>query len=722
MRFALCILLLGGFLFAQSPKDAPLRRILVLHENPFLRTWEQNFLQSLWSDSLFVNASSMIGVEYASLNLNQETSDSLIALRIRERFAHDQFSLVIGLLPRTCSFLNRYDSLLWPQTPVLYVAPSSRDLAAIRAHIKNRVVSSQVTNSIQQTLQDIIHIYPDLQELVVATGSSPADSLYLKIIREKISALPRQPHVTFWTGITLADMEARAQLLDSHNTAVLLGSYDQDSLGNRYNLTRLTSRLSLASRAPIFCFFDSPFGFGILGGTMTRAQDYAHHSWRIFFEQDNDLSGDVQSSKNYSWAQMRRYGLKPEQLPMGSIIEGSPRSLWKDYPVGIAAALIALSVLLLLSFRLFMIVRHLRKTERSLRQSELLFETVFQTAPLNLFLIDNQQQVAKVNLSAQKSLKSPPSKDKSLPPGVALQCVYALSQSKECGLMEQCHYCKIRQAITTTLKSRKGLDTFEAQIGPSSSSNHLASTFLVSTAYLETNDMVFLVLQDITSLKETQLHLQESLIERETLIKELYHRTRNNMNVVAAMVELEFSDDASPQILHKVNSIATRIHAMALVHDMLYQSKNLSRISLDQYLGKLAEKIQTSFSRRHRNIELKLSLQPGIFMLIDLAVPCGLVINELLNNCYEHAFPENRSGTIYLACRHTGHDQVSLSVSDTGVGMPIHESQRGKGGIGLTTVRSIVEHQLRGRFAMESSQQGVRVSIDLPLDIYSERV
>lgn len=709
-------------MFAQAPKDAPLRRILVLHENPILRTWEQNYLQSLWSDSLFVNTPSMIGIQYEALNLNQGISDSTIALRIRERFAQDHFSLVIGLLPRTCHFLNAFDSLLWPQTPILYIAPSVSDVPAIRTRKKNRAVSSQVTNSIQQTLQDIVHIYPELQELIVATGSSPADSFYLKIIRENLASQPIQAKITFWTGIPLADLEARAQVLDSRNTAVLLGSYDQDLIGNHYNLTRLTSRLSRASRAPVFSFFDSPSGFGILGGTMSRAQDYARLSWRVFFEQDANFSGDVQVSKVYSWSQMQRYGIEPGQLPAGSHIEGSPRSLWRKYPVGIIAAIVALAALLLLSSRLFLIVRHLRKTERSLRHSEQLFETVFQTAPLSLFLIDNQLQVAKVNLAAQHSLKAPQSKGKSLQPSMALQCVYALSQGKECGQMERCRQCKIRQAITTTLKSRSGLDSFEAQIGPSSIPSNSASTFLVSTAYLEPNDMVFLVLQDITSLKETQLHLQESLIERETLIKELYHRTRNNMNVVAAMVELEFSDDASPLILHKVNSIATRIHAMALVHDMLYQSKNLSRISLDQYLRKLAVKIQSSFGRRQKNIELKLSLQPGIFMLIDLAVPCGLVINELLNNCYEHAFPEKRTGIIYLSCRHSGHDQVSLSVSDTGVGMPIHESQKLKSGIGLTTVRSIVEHQLRGRFAMESSQQGVRVAVDLPLDIYSERV
>lgn len=715
----------GKPLFAQSAPDTQPLQVLVLYEKTIMRGWEQRFIHALWTETPDMDNPRTTLIQYESLN-DRSVNDSILATQLKKKHAANRFAVIIGLLPGACSFLVNFGDSLWPDVPILFIAPRPGDLKKALANPKNIVLKSQAAAAIASTFQDIVTIRPNLRELILVGGSSAVDSAYLHIFTQQLSVLPSHVQVHRWRGLPLDELLQRAAQLDPQYSAIMLGSYDMDTQGRTYNLDWLVHRLSSASRAPLFSFFDSPWGSGLTGGTLSSAADYGKSAHRILTQIAKKITVAAEQSppppqKQYFWKNMQRFGIAPQDLPPDSKIIGRPQVLWEQYPHEVH---VGVGIFLGLSFMiagLLWVVRQQRRTEASLRNSEQLLEAVFQTAPIPLFLINARYQVVKSNQTQNVLQDKFPQQERHLL-GYSLGCCYALPNPDGCGNTPYCASCQIRCAIAQTFKDEKGIQSLEVELHPSSQDAGAPHSFLLSTAYLTGIRMVFLVLQDITALKESQQHLQLSLNEREALIKELYHRTRNNMNVIAAMVELEFDDSPLSDIRRKSASIISRIHAMALVHDMLYQSKNLSRISLSLYLTKLSNRIHSSFPAIAPRISLHQNLQSDLTILIDLAVPCGLIVNELLTNCYEHAFPDFQEGTITLAAKQYDAKHMVISVTDTGVGLPSAEYLPSHHGIGLSSARRIVEHQLRGKFQLDSSPEGLHAQMIIPMDSYTERV
>jgi len=236
---------------------------------------------------------------------------------------------------------------------------------------------------------------------------------------------------------------------------------------------------------------------------------------------------------------------------------------------------------------------------------------------------------------------------------------------------------------------------------------------------------VFATVQDITERKRQEEELQESIREKTELLRELYHRTRNNMQVIISLLMLNAGNSPDDQTRNLVRSTITRIQAMALVHEKLCQSQNLSRINLNEYILDLAQLLFQMYGEAPNRVGLNLDLQQ-MPVLIDVAVPCGLVLNELFSNVFRHAFPDGRSGKLSVLLRRSDADHcVNLVVSDDGIGLPAGFSCAAANTMGMKTIHAIVEHQLQGevRFRPGSgSGGGLTCDIRFPDSLYRDRV
>jgi PAS domain S-box-containing protein len=241
--------------------------------------------------------------------------------------------------------------------------------------------------------------------------------------------------------------------------------------------------------------------------------------------------------------------------------------------------------------------------------------------------------------------------------------------------------------------------------------------------YNQEGDLIALegIARDITHRKQIELALESSLNEKNQLLRELYHRTKNNMQVIISMLMMQMDRSEDQATRTTFQETVSRIQAMALVHEKLYQSKNLSSIKLDDYIHDLSLLLKKTYQVEQNHIQINLDLQPTS-TLIDIAMPCGLVINELISNAFKHAFPHSRAGEITIQLiHHAEQGMIHLVVSDNGIGFPDELDLKQSASFGIPIIISIIEHQLQGVIEFES-QNGVTCRIQFPENLYEERV
>lgn len=237
------------------------------------------------------------------------------------------------------------------------------------------------------------------------------------------------------------------------------------------------------------------------------------------------------------------------------------------------------------------------------------------------------------------------------------------------------------------------------------------------------NDMHSRMQKTYTQLTRTQDHLRALLSQKEALIRELYHRTNNNMHLIRSVLQLQaIHMPQNPAVQKLVADMDGRILAISLVHQRLYASRDLSRIGMKEYVHDLIDHIvhRSLPGEEAGRIETIYQIE-DISLLLDIAIPCGLIINELVVNAIQHAFPDQRHGSITVGLRKENDHAICLLISDNGIGVsPEFDFFRTKT-FGLQMVIATARHQLRGtiRFYVE---HGVHCIVVFPQDTYTERV
>ncbi len=204
---------------------------------------------------------------------------------------------------------------------------------------------------------------------------------------------------------------------------------------------------------------------------------------------------------------------------------------------------------------------------------------------------------------------------------------------------------------------------------------------------------------DITEQKLAEDQIKAALKEKETLIDEIHHRVKNNMNVISSLLSLQansIEDDRTKDILNESRS---RVYAMSAIHETLHGSENLSKINLQAYLSQITTSIFQTYSINRDKVKLNIHME-DIPITLNQAYPLGLTINELLSNSLKYAFPENRKGQIDVNMKKQDGD-LELIVMDDGIGMPAELDWKNAGTLGLKLITTLVQNQLDGSIEME---------------------
>lgn len=218
--------------------------------------------------------------------------------------------------------------------------------------------------------------------------------------------------------------------------------------------------------------------------------------------------------------------------------------------------------------------------------------------------------------------------------------------------------------------------------------------------------------QDITQQQRAEQELRTALREKEVLLQEIHHRVKNNLQVVISLLDMQAEVVDHPQVRAALEESQARLHTMALIHDQLYQSASLTHLNSADYFRQLSTRLFETYSPPDGRITLVLEVEP-IALELNVAIPCGLMLNELSSNALKHAFPRGRPGTVTITLHQEPTGTCVLTVHDPGVGVPedldIHQTNS----LGLQLVSLLIE-QLGGTLTLARGS-GTTFTLTFPL-------
>jgi PAS domain S-box-containing protein len=221
------------------------------------------------------------------------------------------------------------------------------------------------------------------------------------------------------------------------------------------------------------------------------------------------------------------------------------------------------------------------------------------------------------------------------------------------------------------------------------------------------------IIEDITDHKQAEVQLHASLREKDILLREVHHRVKNNMQVIIGLLDLQARSSGNPELTGMLNESQRRIRSMALVHEKLYGSKDFARIGMAGYVRTLSQDLFQSYKINPGKIDLIIQTD-GVYVDINKAIPCGLILNELISNALKHAFPGDRQGELQIIIREEKNTEIEIVVRDNGLSLPdnvdIHQPRT----VGLHLVNGLVKNQLDGQMEVRRDN-GTEFRIKFPL-------
>ncbi len=202
------------------------------------------------------------------------------------------------------------------------------------------------------------------------------------------------------------------------------------------------------------------------------------------------------------------------------------------------------------------------------------------------------------------------------------------------------------------------------------------------------------ILRDVTERKQAEERIKVSLREKEVLLREIHHRVKNNMQIISSLLRLQSRLVSDPNMVEMFKESQNRIRSMALIHEKLYQTEDLTRINFAQYVRSLTVHLFHTYKVNPNIVRMNTDVE-DVFLDINRAIPCGLIINELVSNSLKHAFPSNKKGEVCIKLLSSGQNKTKLTVRDNGIGLPKKIDFQKPETLGLQLVSDLVK-QIEG--------------------------
>ena len=270
-------------------------------------------------------------------------------------------------------------------------------------------------------------------------------------------------------------------------------------------------------------------------------------------------------------------------------------------------------------------------------------------------------------------------------------------------------YEKLKDGMLSLLLNGNGplLDRIQEEriLRPDGERRTVQSTFF--TINTDRGHMVGSFSRDVTVEKRTEEQIRISLREKEVLLREVHQRVGNNLQVITSLLDMSGRDPGNSVVRNTLAEARNKIYTMALIHAQLYEAERVDRIDMSRYIRELASHIEDMYSPKGTEITPVVRID-DVYLTMNQAIPCALILNELITNAYKHAFTDRPNGTITVSVIREPDSRVVMEVGDDGRGLSAEKTAEG---LGMKLVKNIVEVQLNGSIEL-SSEGGVLVRIE----------
>jgi PAS domain S-box-containing protein len=326
-----------------------------------------------------------------------------------------------------------------------------------------------------------------------------------------------------------------------------------------------------------------------------------------------------------------------------------------------------------------------KRAQEAIKESEERFRTLFEESLNPILVIDKNKRYIDANKAALEFLEC----DREELLG---RNVWCFAPPDKLNFMKQEH---------SPFMSRRTIET-EFVV------NGTIKTLMLNVVPIKINGTTALygIGQDITERKQNEKVIKDSLREKETLLKEVHHRVKNNMQVISSLLNLQIMKTKDGQVKKALTDCQGRIYSMASTHEMLYTSDSLTVINCQSYISLLKWQILNVFNASHpdpHRIKIKVDAK-GVELGIQQATTLGLIINEILSNALKYTFPQNMSGRIMINLKLCKNDMVELVISDNGIGIPEDVDWRNAKTLGLNLIVLLAENQLGGTISLDRKE------------------
>jgi PAS domain S-box-containing protein len=704
MKFLLLFSILFLLLlpFSLHSMEAPRRVLIIASYHPLMK-WGDAIVSGIAQEFSREASAETLYVEY----LDTKRFDPVLrfddeAERIEKKYTDRQPELIIATDDNALDFLFLKRDNLFPDIPVIYtgINRTQKELSPLVSPWASGIVEEP---DFSGTLELARLLDPDLAYIAIITDATVTAKHNKSLVRDQASDILSVIDHSFLSDIPSGELGAKLSELPAHS-AVLYISYIRTSDGDLFSYGDGLSFVHRHSDAPVYVVWDFLLGSGeALGGSVLRGADQgkaAASAARSYFR-TGTLPLVAEDDPDYpnprillDYQLVRQYGFLQQAEKLNPAWLNHPVVFWQEYwwLILLVSTVFTLMVMMLL---LISAGRHrLKKSHTLLSVSEERWKFALEGGGsgvwdwdfLNdtLYLSNRWYEILGYNYygwinryEKVLSLIHPDDRaevrDKMQALALDKADTYELRVRKRCK-DDSYRWVEDRGKVVTWMDNGKPGRIIGTQT-------------------------------DIHDQVRLQEQMQHSLEEKDVLIREIHHRVKNNMQIIASMLSLEKAGVKSAQESGALEKTSARIHAMASVHERLYSGKALTKVELADYIRDLVRQIENMY-QSDCCITVKLNLDEA-FINLDTAIPLGLLRNELLSNAWEHAFEGMESGSIELTLS-VEHDRIKISVHDSGKGFTrkeFEEALENHTSLGLVLVNTLAK-QLHARLDCYNPDEG----------------